>query len=183
VGAFAVAFARYVGFPEAAEEPPEGGAEARRLALVDHVERGGVAVAVEAAEHVAEIAVDVVIEWIVQPALHAGVAHRRMDAALSPALAAGVVERGARGGAVIGAPAVTDELAADMVGDRDQEISLAGIGNDAADLVGKAGRHPLVGVDLDDPFAAAGSGAGSAALALHGPSALDDARAEHARDL
>ena len=84
-----------------------------------------VAIAVEPAEHVAQIAVDEMVERVLQPAPLAGIAHRRMDAARPQRFAAGAIERGAHRGAVIGAPAVADQPAADMVGDRDEEIGLA----------------------------------------------------------
>ncbi len=42
-----------------------------------------------------------------------------------------------------------------------------------ADLGGQLGGHPLVGVDLQDPFTAAGLDAGSAPVALDRPGALD----------
>src|SRR6185437_11661606 len=106
------------------------------------------------------------------------------DAPLPPDLAARPIERGAHRRAIVGAPAEADELAADMVGDRDEEIGVARrCGDRPPHLLGKLGRHPLIGVDLDDPVAAAGGDPGGAALALELPRTLDDARAEAARDL
>src|SRR5579862_3800523 len=105
-----------------------------------------------------------------------------MDPAFAPALGAGAKEDRFGRDAVIGAPAIAHERAADVIGHRHEEHVGLGMRDALAYLGRKRWRHTLIGVDLDGPVAMAGVEAGIAARALELPSPLDDPHATRARN-
>src|SRR6185437_8647816 len=123
-----------------------------------------------------EIVVDVMQERFIEPPPRAAQADLGMDAASAPHLAVGFEERGLGGRPVIGAPAVTDERAADMIGHRDEEIAVIGRRNCAADGGGERRGGALIGIDLEDPVAATRGDRRVAPWPLQFPYALEDAR-------
>src|SRR5690348_10168455 len=162
VDPLAITAPRDIGFPGAAEDTSEGVAETQHLTAVERVARGQLAVAVEPEDHVAVVAIDEMQQWLAEPLPRAGQGDLRMNAAGAPALASGLEQACLGRRPVISAPAEADPPPTDVVGDWDEEIAVLRGGDGAADLVGEAGRHALVRVDLENPRAPARGNAGVA---------------------
>ncbi len=99
--------------------------------------------------------------------------YRRMDALVAPLLGAPAKQRRMRRSAEGRAPTPAHQPIADVIVDRDQMPRGRRGGDDAADFGGEFRRHPLVGIDFEDPVAAAGVDPGMAARPLALPGALD----------
>ena len=82
-----------------------------------------------------------------------------------------------------GAPAPAHQPLADIIVDRDQVPGGRRAGDDRADFGGEFRAYPLVGVDFENPVAAAGGDPGVAARPFPLPSPFDDAVGEPAGDL
>ena len=81
------------------------------------------------------------------------------------------------------APAPAHQTLADVIVDRDQVPGRRRAGDDLADFGGECRRHPLVGIDFEDPVAAAGVDPGMAARPLALPAAFDQAIGKRPGDL
>src|SRR6185437_453878 len=180
--AFAIALALDVAFPAAGEEPPEIAVEAAESAAGQQILRMSRAVAVESLHHVVEIAIDVMQDRMGEPALGARQSELRMNRLVAPDLGTLGEQDRLRGDAVIGAPAIAHQAAADMVRDRHDEPSEGRRRQRLADLGRELRRRALVGIELEDPVAAAGFDAVIAAPALERPGAFDDLVGGGARD-
>src|SRR5262249_37733948 len=135
-------------------------------------------VAVEPRDHVGDVPVDVVRDGAGELAACPGELQLRMDALASPDLGTRREDARLARDAVISAPAVPDQPAADVVVEADEEIAGRRAGQAPAQLLGERRLDALVGVELEDPVAGAGGDAGVAPVAFDGPCPLDDLRAE-----
>ena len=81
------------------------------------------------------------------------------------------------------APAPAHQPLADEIVDRDQVPGRRRGGDDPPDFLGELWRHPLVGIDLENPLAAAGVDPGMPARPLALPRALDQAIGKAERDV
>ncbi len=100
----------------------------------------------------------------------------------APLLGALAVKPGMGGAAERRAPAPAHQPVADVVVDRYQVPGRRRAGGDGAKLGGEFRPDPLVGIDLDDPGAAAGVDPGMAARTFALPRALDDVVGEAGGD-
>ena len=144
--------------------------------------RGGIGI--EPPDHVRDIPVDVMVYPVSQRRpFRAGEADFGMNPLAPPNLRPLAEQPWILGLAEIGAPAVAHPPGADVVVDGDAVPVVARGGDDGADFAAERIGHPLVGVDLEYPFAVACLDAGIAAVALDRPVAFDEPVGEARRDL
>src|SRR5205807_7667035 len=158
--------------------------EAADIAAVAQILRPRCRVAVEAAQHVGDVAVDMVDEaplegWPLRP----GQTDCWVDPLVAPAFAAAAEQPGMRRAAERGAPAPAHQAVGDVIVDRDQVPIRRRACRNGADLGGELRPDALVGIDFEDPLAMAGGDPGVAARPFALPFALDDAIGETGGDM
>src|SRR6266481_6797284 len=106
-----------------------------------------------------------------------------MDPLIAPPLDAATVERGVGRPAERRAPPPAHQVPADKIIDRDQVPCGSRGCDDVPDFGRQLRCYPFVGIDLEDPFAAAGVDPGVAARPFPLPGALDETLGKAQRDL
>src|SRR5579859_137421 len=181
--AFAPAAAADIAAEETRKDAPDIVEPAADIAGIAQILGSGAGISVEAADHVRDVAVDIMLQPVRQGrSLAPGQGQGRMDSLIAPDLDALAEQAGIGRLAERSAPAMPHQARADPVIDRDVVIGEAGLLRHAAQFLGQFGRHMLVGIDLDDPVAAAGVDAGIAARTFQFPGAFDQAVGELAGD-
>src|SRR3954467_1080322 len=106
-----------------------------------------------------------------------------MHAALAPSLAAAPEQPGMRRSAARRPPAPAQKPIPDVIIHPDQMPVRRGAHDDGSKFGGKLGADPLVGVDFEDPVAAAGCDPSVAPFAFALPGALDNPIGKASGDL
>src|SRR5216683_3119722 len=183
-GALAIASAGDVTFPKARGDAAEVLPIAADIAALAQVLGMRAGIAIETPQHVGDIAIDIMEDARRERStLLSRQRDGRMDPLTSPLLGAFAEQGGVGRPPERGAPSPAHQPPADIVVDRDQVPRCRRRSDDPPDFGRQLLRHPLVGIDFEDPVTAAGVDPGMSACPFPLPGAFDDQLGEPARDL